>query len=289
MEEFEYQEQLNLCIGRLKEELSDVSLDRLNDVTLAFVEDHSDWTVDYNKEEDTIYIEKEKFKNSPKQSQELMTGLLNAITTDKTTKKSGISFDGKMEAFNRGVTHQLANALIPEEEENLTDFECGVVANLFTSIVGRDTVYDAYFKKDGERVYSKLAKKLGGDYEYLDTMLSLSDLNMTTLKDKSHPSLLGYIQEGVSKKYIENNDLSLEQVKEFRDGLFTEAEYAPSDGVTRLLSCATCDCYVAKKQQEMEKQTSRVGRMDERRKNDLDAMFESEMGKRSTKRVTVRR
>lgn len=289
MEEFEYQEELNLCVGRLKEELSDVSLERLNDVTLAFVENRSDWIVEYNKDEDTIYIEKEKFQNSPNQSQNLMMGLLNAITTDRETKKSGVSFDGKMEAFNRGITYQLAKAFIPEEEEDLKDFECSVVANLFTSIAGRDTVYDAYFKKDGERVYRELAKKLGGDKEYLDTMLSLSDLNMTTLGDKSHPSLLGYIQESISKKYMESNDLSLDQVKEFRSGLFTEAEYAPSDGVTRLLSCATCDCYVAKKQQEMEKRTSRAGRTDERRKTDLDAMFESEMRRRSTKQTAVRR
>lgn len=288
MEEFEYQRELNLCVGRLKEVFEDLSLDRLNDVSLSFVENQSDEVVAYNKEEDIIYIEKEKFHNSPNKSQNLMTGFLNAITTDRTTKKSGVSFNGKMEAFNRGITHQLANALIPAEEENLKDFECGVVANLFTSIVGRDMVYDAYFKKDGERVYSELSKKLGNDSNYLDTMLSLADLNMTTLGDKSHPSLLGYIQEGVSKKYIENNELSLEQVKEFRNGLFTEAEYAPSDGVTRLLSCATCDCYVEKKQKEMEGRKSRVGRTAERRKRDLDAMFEGEMGKRSAKE-TVRR
>lgn len=283
MEEFKYQKELNLCVGRLKEGLSDVPLDRLNEVTLSFVDNHSDEIVSYNRDEDIIYIDKEKFQESPNKSQNLMTGFLNAITTDKTTKKSGISFSGKMEAFNRGVTHQLANALIPAEEESLKDFECSVVANLFTSIVGRDTVYDAYFKKDGERVYSKLAKKLGNDYEYLDTMLSLSDLNMTTLASKNHPSLLGYIQEGVSKKYIENNDLSLDQIKEFRSVLFTEAEYAPSDGVTRLLSCATCDCYVEKRQKEMEGRKSRVGRTAERRKRDLDAMFEGEMGRRSTK------
>lgn len=288
MEEFEYQEELNLCVGRLKEVFSEVSLERLNEVTLSFVENQSNEMIDYNRNQDILYIEKEKFKKSPSKAQNLMKGLLNVITTDKTTKKSGIAFNGKMEAFNRGITHQLANALIPEEEENLKDFECSVVANLFTSIVGRDTVYDAYFKKDGERVYSELSKKLGGDDVYLDTMLSLSDLNMTTLQDKSHPSLLGYIQEGVSKKYMENNELSLEQVKEFQSSLFTEAEYAPDDGVTRLLGCATCDGYVAKKRQEMEGRNSRVGRTAERRKKELDAMFESEMGKRSTNKTTVR-
>lgn len=289
MEEFKYQEELNLCVGRLKEVLSEVPLDRLNEVTLSFVDNHSDDIVSYNRDEDIIYIEKEMFKKSTNKSQKLMVGFLNALTTDNTAQKSGISFDGKMNAFNRGVTHQIAKALIPEEEESLKDFECSVVANLFISIVGRNIVYDAYFKKDGERVYRELSKKLGGDDEYLDTILYFSDLNIKTLWDKSQPSLLGYIQESISKKYIKNNDLSLEQLKQFRSSIFTEAEYAPDGGVTRLLGCATCDCYVARKQQEMEKRTSRVGRMDYIRQKELKNMFKSEMGnRRSDKKKTVR-
>ena len=87
MEEFEYQEELNLCVGRLKEVFSEVSLERLNEVTLSFVENQSNEMIDYNRNQDILYIEKEKFKKSPSKAQNLMKGLLNVITTDKTTKK----------------------------------------------------------------------------------------------------------------------------------------------------------------------------------------------------------
>lgn len=287
MEKFEYQEELNLCIGILREKCEDTSLEKLNNLTISFEKKDEKEGMDYRKEENAIYLNKEEFDNKNNKAQLFMMGLLQVMTTDKKTGKSGLSFDGKMEAFNRGITYQLANAFLPSEEQSLKDFECSIVANLFTSMISRDEVYDAYFSQDGEKVYSELLGKLGNDKEYLDAILSLSNLNMTTLHDKKQPSLLGYIQESVSQKYLENNDLSLEQMGKFKQQLFTEAEYAPDGGVSRLLSCATCDYYVQKEIDAKMVESSRTSRMDARRKRDLEDMFQEEKGKREEK-ATVR-
>lgn len=246
MEENKYQKELNLCVGRIKEQLSNVAdINRLDNINVEIKS--GDTPVNYDKKSEILYIDSQKLDNKGDRANEILKGLLDIISTDPITKKSGISMDGKMDAFNRGVTNQLANALIPTEEESLEDFECNVITNLFTHIAGRDDVFDSYFNSNGEKVYQNLLKKFGGDSNYLDTILSLSNTEIKSINEKQS-SMLGYIESSISQKYIDNNTLTLEEMENFATNvLFKEPRFAPENGIARLSSCATADSYIREK------------------------------------------
>lgn len=240
MEEFKYQKELNLCVGSIREKLKSADIDRLDDINIEFKSGTT--TLEYKREENTLYIDKDKLDKRNDKDNIIMRGLLNVISTDPNTKNSGISMNGKMDALNRGITNQLANALVPTEEENLQDFECNVITNLFTNIVGSDVAFDSYFNADGERVYQGLLNKLGNDANYLDSILLLSN---TEVYEMPATSLLGDIQLSVSQKYLASNELTLNEIDTFlQNALFTDPEFAPEDGNERLTSCSSSDIYV---------------------------------------------
>ena len=174
----------------------------------------------------------------------MMYGVLEAVTTDKETKNTGVSFDGKMEALNKGINHMIANLLIPSTDENDTLFTSYIMANVLTHIAGSDTVLDAYFNSNGKKMYDALLNKLGNDEIFLDTMLEFTDIEAKSLSERHYPSLLSYTQESIARTYFKNNDLSLEEAINFKETVFTTPELAPKNERVRLNKCLDCEEYL---------------------------------------------
>lgn len=254
----EYQENITICVARIREIFPDANINRLDHITIQEKKNLSFQSpTEYENNSHTIFVDPERIEEVEDQSNAMMYGVLEAITTNPETKNQGVSFDGKMEAVNKGITHMIANLLIPSRDENDTLFTSYVASNILTNIAEADTVLDCYFHSDGKKLYNKLLSKLNNDPIYLDTMLEFIDIEAKTLspKDRRYPSLLGYIQNSISQKYFENNDLSLKEMEEFHDTLFTEPKLAPESQISRLNNCRECDNYV-KEQIELKKETS---------------------------------
>ncbi len=268
---FKYQQELNLCVGRMKEVLKGAHVERLNDLNIVISENNND-EMEYDPKEHTLHIPEEAMNKATDKANFLMHGLLDVITTDREKNKKGISLDGKMDAFNIGINHQLANTLIPCGETDLKQFECSVIANLFTNIASSEAVYNAYLNSDGEGIYNKLLEKFDNDKIYTDTIQSFCNIEVNSFSEKNYPSLLGYIQTSVSEKYIKSNHLTIDEMKKFRDeAMFTDIGLLPnnSDVGIRLYSCGYSDSFI---KQEIERANNLSNGMNK----DLDLIFKDQ-------------
>lgn len=277
--DFKYQQELNLCVGRMKEVLKGAHVERLNDLNIVISENNND-EMEYDSKEHTLHIPDEAMNKATDKANFLMHGLLDVITTDRENNKRGISLDGKMDAFNIGINHQLANTLIPCGDTNLKQFECSVIADLFTNIASLDVVYNAYLNSDGEKVYSKLEEQFNNDKIYTDTILSFCNIEINSFAERGYPSLLGYIQTSVSEKYIKSNNLTIDEMKKFRDeAMFTDVGLLPNNSSIklRLYSCEYSDSFI---KQEIERSNNLSNRMNNNLANkmndDLDLIFKNQ-------------
>ena len=240
-----YQKDLAICVSRLKEVFKEAKIDKLEGVELKPKENLDFNTpTEYDISTNTIYIDNKRMAEVDDTAHAMMYGVLEAVTTDKETKNIGVSFDGKMEALNKGINHMVANLLIPSTDENDTLFTSYIMANVLTHIAGADTVLDAYFNSNGKKMYDALLNKLGNDEIFLDTMLEFTDIEAKSLSERHYPSLLSYTQESIARTYFKNNDLSLEEAIKFKETVFTTPELAPEGEQNRLYSCVNCEGYL---------------------------------------------
>ena len=240
-----YQKDLAICVSRLKEVFKEAKIDKLEGVELKPKENLDFNTpTEYDISTNTIYIDNKRMAEVDDTAHAMMYGVLEAVTTDKETKNIGVSFDGKMEALNKGINHMVANLLIPSTDENDTLFTSYIMANVLTHIAGADTVLDAYFNSNGKKMYDALLNKLGNDEIFLDTMLEFTDIEAKSLSERHYPSLLSYTQESIARTYFKNNDLSLEDAMEFKETIFTTPELAPKNERVRLNKCLDCEEYL---------------------------------------------
>lgn len=240
-----YQKDLAICVSRLKEVFKEAKIDKLEGVELK-PKENLDFNAptEYDISTNTIYIDNKRMAEVDDTAHAMMYGVLEAVTTDKETKNTGVSFDGKMEALNKGINHMVANLLIPSTDENDTLFTSYIMANVLTHIAGADTVLDAYFNSNGKKMYDALLNKLGNDEIFLDTMLEFTDIEAKSLSERHYPSLLAYTQESIARTYFKNNDLSLEEAINFKETVFTTPELAPKNERVRLYSCVNCEGYL---------------------------------------------
>ena len=240
-----YQKDLAICVSRIKEVFNEAKIDRLEGVELKSKDNLAfNAPTEYDINSNTIYVDNKRMSEMDDTANAMMYGVLEAVTTDKETKNTGVCFDGKMEAINKGVNHMVANLLIPSKDEYDTLFTSYVMANVLTHIAGPDTVLDAYFNSNGQKMYKALLNKLGNDEVYLDTMLEFTDIEAKSLSERHYPSLLGYTQDSISRAYFKNNDLSLDEALAFKETVFTIPELAPSGVQSRLYSCINCENYL---------------------------------------------
>lgn len=240
-----YQKDLAICVSRLKEVFKEAKIDKLEGVELKPKENLDFNTpTEYDISTNTIYIDNKRMAEVDDTAHAMMYGVLEAVTTDKETKNTGVSFDGKMEALNKGINHMVTNLLIPSTDENDTLFTSYIMANVLTHIAGADTVLDAYFNSNGKKMYDALLNKLGNDERFLDTMLEFTDIEAKSLSERHYPSLLSYTQESIARTYFKNNDLSLEDAMEFKETIFTTPELAPKNERVRLNKCLDCEEYL---------------------------------------------
>lgn len=240
-----YQKDLAICVSRLKEVFKEAKIDRLEGIEIKPKENlNFNAPTEYDISTNTIYIDNKRMAEVDDTAHAMMYGVLEAVTTDKETKNIGVSFDGKMEALNKGINHMVANLLIPSTDENDTLFTSYIMANVLTHIAGADTVLDAYFNSNGKKMYDALLNKLGNDEIFLDTMLEFTDIEAKSLSERHYPSLLAYTQESIARTYFKNNDLSLEEAIEFKETIFTIPELAPKSEQKRLYSCVNCEEYL---------------------------------------------
>jgi len=240
-----YQKDLAICVSRLKEVFKEAKIDKLEGVELKPKENLDFNTpTEYDISTNTIYIDNKRMAEVDDTAHAMMYGVLEAVTTDKETKNIGVSFDGKMEALNKGINHMVANLLIPSTDENDTLFTSYIMANVLTHIAGADTVLDAYFNSNGKKMYDALLNKLGNDEIFLDTMLEFTDIEAKSLSERHYPSLLSYTQESIARTYFKNNDLSLEEAIKFKETIFTTPELAPKNERVRLNKCLDCEEYL---------------------------------------------
>ncbi len=240
-----YQKDLAICVLRLKEVFKEAKIDRLDGVEVK-PKENLDFNAptEYDISTNTIYIDNKRMAEVDDTAHAMLYGVLEAVTTDKETKNTGVSFDGKMEALNKGINHMVANLLIPSTDENDTLFTSYIMANVLTNIAGSDTVLDAYFNSNGKKMYDALLTKLGNDEIFLDTMLEFTDIEAKSLSERHYPSLLSYTQESIARTYFKNNDLSLEEAINFKEIVFTTPELAPEGEQNRLYSCVNCEGYL---------------------------------------------
>lgn len=259
-----YQKDLAICVSRLKEVFKEAKIDKLEGVELKPKENLDFNTpTEYDISTNTIYIDNKRMAEVDDTAHAMMYGVLEAVTTDKETKNIGVSFDGKMEALNKGINHMVANLLIPSKDEYDTLFTSYVMANVLTHIVGPDTVLDAYFNSNGQKMYKALLNKLGNDEVYLDTMLEFTDIEAKSLSERHYPSLLGYTQDSISRAYFKNNDLSLDEALAFKETVFTIPELAPSGVQSRLYSCINCENYLNEQINLINKNTMKISKDDQ--------------------------
>lgn len=240
-----YQKDLAICVSRLKEVFKEAKIDKLEGVELK-PKENLDFNAptEYDISTNTIYIDNKRMAEVDDTAHAMMYGVLEAVTTDKETKNIGVSFDGKMEALNKGINHMVANLLIPSTDENDTLFTSYIMANVLTHIAGSDTVLDAYFNSNGKKMYDALLNKLGNDEIFLDTMLEFTDIEAKSLSERHYPSLLSYTQESIARTYFKNNNLSLEEAINFKETVFTTPELAPKNERVRLNKCLDCEEYL---------------------------------------------
>lgn len=259
-----YQKDLAICVSRLKEVFKEAKIDKLEGVELKPKENLDFNTpTEYDISTNTIYIDNKRMAEVDDTAHAMMYGVLEAVTTDKETKNIGVSFDGKMEALNKGINHMVANLLIPSTDENDTLFTSYIMANVLTHIAGADTVLDAYFNSNGKKMYDALLNKLGNDEIFLDTMLEFTDIEAKSLSERHYPSLLGYTQDSISRAYFKNNDLSLDEALAFKETVFTIPELAPSGVQSRLYSCINCENYLNEQINLINKNTMKISKHDQ--------------------------
>lgn len=83
----------------------------------------------------------------------MMKGVLGLISAGDNF--FGFNKNDSLYALNLGFTEMLANMLVGNEGK--CDYEEELIAtNLISQIIGRDTLFDAYFNNDAETVYKKL-------------------------------------------------------------------------------------------------------------------------------------
>lgn len=240
-----YQKDLAICVSRLKEVFNEAKIERLEGVEIKPKENLGfNAPTEYDISTNTIYVDNKRMSEVDDTAHAMMYGVLEAVTTDKETKNTGVSFDGKMEALNKGINHMVANLLIPSTDENDTLFTSYIMANVLTHIAGADIVLDAYFNSNGKKMYDALLNKLGNDEIFLDTMLEFTDIEAKSLSERHYPSLLSYTQESIARTYFKNNNLSLEDAMEFKETIFTTPELAPKNERVRLNKCLDCEEYL---------------------------------------------
>ena len=225
-----YQKDLAICVSRLKEVFKEAKIDKLEGVELK-PKENLDFNAptEYDISTNTIYIDNKRMAEVDDTAHAMMYGVLEAVTTDKETKNTGVSFDGKMEALNKGINHMVANLLIPSTDENDTLFTSYIMANVLTHL---------------KKMYDALLNKLGNDEIFLDTMLEFTDIEAKSLSERHYPSLLSYTQESIARTYFKNNDLSLEEAINFKETVFTTPELAPKNERVRLNKCLDCEEYL---------------------------------------------
>ena len=99
----------------------------------------------YNPIENKIYITLSQLDNDTDCKHILMRELLNVITSKDNF--TGFNNDNKYEALNIGYTEMLANLLVGNESVNEYEDEV-IAANLMISLIGDESVFNAYFKND---------------------------------------------------------------------------------------------------------------------------------------------
>lgn len=83
------------------------------------------------------------------------------MTTAKDTY-TGFKSDNKLRALNAAYTEILANYIVGNEGESDLEEEM-LVANLISHIVGKDTMFNAYFSNDGRPILQAMVEtEIGG-------------------------------------------------------------------------------------------------------------------------------
>ena len=86
----------------------------------------------------------------------LMFELLNIITSNNFSM--GFDTDGRLEALNVGYTEVLANYLVGNNGEIQIFPEEATMANIITTVVGFDNMFNAYVNNDSRILLKKLVE-----------------------------------------------------------------------------------------------------------------------------------
>lgn len=84
----------------------------------------------------------------------LMFELLNIVSSSDF--QTGFNLDNKYEALNIGYTEILANFLVGNKGEVMLFPEEASLTNIIATVIGNDTLFDAYFKNDASIVTKKI-------------------------------------------------------------------------------------------------------------------------------------
>lgn len=136
----------NVSLDTLKERIKDVKVGK---VTLY----ERKGPVVYDAINNQILFSKKNLQEDYDSNHLMMKGLLGLISA--CDNYYGFNKNDSLYALNIGFTEMLANTLVGNE--GICDFEEELLAtNLISRIIGRDTLFDAYFNNDAETVYKKL-------------------------------------------------------------------------------------------------------------------------------------
>ncbi len=155
----EIKEQLFELVTIFHERFKEILLDNLSNrlATLKFEKSNRFLNRDismYDFRKNIIFLNAHEMKKEYDMRHVLMFELLNIVSS--TEFQTGFNFDNKYEALNIGYTEILANFLVGNQGEVMLFPEEASLTNLIATVIGNDTLFDAYFKNDASIVARKV-------------------------------------------------------------------------------------------------------------------------------------
>lgn len=112
----------------------------------------------YNAFTNEILINEEMFSNCD--ARHWMMHCLLGVITGKENRFGFTTTDNKMIALCEGYTEILTNYLVGDVENNYFTDEI-IMANLISKVIGEDTLFEAYFNNDSEKVLKAMVDAEG--------------------------------------------------------------------------------------------------------------------------------
>lgn len=138
----------NLNLDKLNEKLKTVNIGRISKFERK-------GTYSYDVLKNEILFSSSRLADDYDLNHLFMKAILEMASS--TNSYTGFKSDEKLRALNDAYTEILANYLIGNE--GISDLEEEIlVTNLISHIVGKDTMFDSYFKNDGKPIIEAMIK-----------------------------------------------------------------------------------------------------------------------------------